>query len=205
MNDVVDFFLRSNMLRSADSLTRVVKSMKLKIIDGEKSEAPWYAGGLKFTCTQCGNCCTGGPGYVWLTREEIRRLATFLKLTPEETVEKYCRKINGRFSLKEHRNSRGEYDCIFLTEEKVEKRTTDGEKIVLTRRGCPVYPVRPLQCRTWPFWPENLTSEEEWDHLSRRCHGMNHGRKFSLDEIHEIRDARDWPERPPTSRSGRGK
>jgi Fe-S-cluster containining protein len=35
---------------------------------------------LNFTCTQCGNCCSGEPGYVWVTKEEIRRIAEFLSL-----------------------------------------------------------------------------------------------------------------------------
>ena len=61
----------------------------------------WYKQGLKFTCTCCGNCCTGGPGYVWMSDEEIRRLAKHLKLTPEETYERYCRKVNGKTSLNE--------------------------------------------------------------------------------------------------------
>ena len=25
-------------------------------------------------------------------------------------------------------------------------------------RGCTVYPARPVQCQTWPFWPENVES-----------------------------------------------
>src|SRR5215213_8218564 len=78
-------------------------AMKLDVLKDEAAEAPWYAEGLKFTCTQCGNCCTGGPGFVWISREEIRRLAEFLKITPQETVEKYCRKVDGRWSLKEFR------------------------------------------------------------------------------------------------------
>ena len=52
--------------------------MKLDVIkDGGPGE-PWYADGLNFTCTQCGNCCTGGPGFVWISREEIVRLAAHL-------------------------------------------------------------------------------------------------------------------------------
>jgi len=81
--------------------------MKLEVVQPEAGAEPWYAGGLKFTCSQCGNCCTGGPGFVWISREEIVRLSAFLRLTPQEVVEKYCRKVDGRFSLKEHRNSRG--------------------------------------------------------------------------------------------------
>ena len=33
---------------------------------------PWYADGLPFTCTQCGDCCTGDPGYVWVTDEVMQ-------------------------------------------------------------------------------------------------------------------------------------
>ena len=27
----------------------------------------WYRDGLRFECTRCGACCTGAPGYVWVT------------------------------------------------------------------------------------------------------------------------------------------
>jgi len=178
--------------------------MKLDVLhppSGEKN--PWYADGLNFTCTQCGNCCTGGPGFVWVSKEEIIRLAEFLHITPQETVERYCRKIDGRFSFKEARNN-GSYDCIFLREEKLPrpaKSRDDHDAAVLhTRRSCAIYPVRPLQCRTWPFWDSNLASPENWDRASRRCPGMGSGhRHFTLRQIESLRDATDWPKNPPTS------
>ena len=174
--------------------------MKLNIIHPETATDPWYAGGLKFTCSQCGNCCTGGPGYVWISRQEIVRLAEFLKITPQETVERYCRKIDGQFSLKERRGPGG-YDCVFL---KYETDKTNppggGGEVTHTRRFCSVYPVRPLQCRTWPFWKENLASKAAWDHAAHRCHGMNSGsRHFPRERIEALRDSKDWPENPPTS------
>ena len=173
--------------------------MKLEVIQQNGTE-PWYAQGLQFTCSQCGNCCTGGPGYVWISREEITRLATYLDTTPQAVVEKYCRKINGQFSLNEYRNAAGNYDCVFLKEEKVVGTSPTGERTIHTRRQCTVYGVRPLQCRTWPFWPENLTNKRTWDHAAKRCHGMNHGhRHFTRDQIESIRDSRDWPDNPPTS------
>jgi hypothetical protein len=185
--------------------------MKLDVLPTDDAEQPWYAEGLNFTCSQCGNCCTGGPGYVWISREEIVRLAEFLKITPQESVEKYCRKEGGRFSLTEFRNEAGNYDCVFLKEEKVRVPAPGGaagETVVQTRRRCTVYEVRPLQCRTWPFWPENLWSKKTWDHAAKRCHGMNAGRRhFTLDQIAALRDAKDWPQNPPTSakpRPGRG-
>lgn len=169
-------------------------SLKLPVLPAA-DEPAWYARGLRFTCTQCGNCCTGGPGYVWITHEEIERLARHLDLTPEQVVDRYCRKVNGRFSLKERRTSEGNYDCIFLTEAPPDS----GDPLALPRRICAVYDARPLQCRTWPFWKENLTSKARWDHSSGRCPGINQGRRFTLRQIHAVRDAADWPEDPPTS------
>jgi uncharacterized protein len=175
--------------------------MKLDVIEsGEGRKSPWYAEGLKFTCAQCGNCCGGAPGYVWLKRDDIVRIADYLKMTPEQVVEQYCRKVGGQWSLNEGKGPGSDWDCVFLREEKVTKRTAEGDEIRMGRRYCSIYPVRPLQCRTWPFWRENLTSRKVWDHAAQRCHGMNHGRRqFTIEQIHAIRDAETWPENPPTS------
>jgi hypothetical protein len=74
--------------------------MKLDVMQAAsgspQQSQPWYADGLRFTCQQCGNCCTGGPGYVWISVEEVGRLARLLHLTKSEVVEQYCRKIDGQ-------------------------------------------------------------------------------------------------------------
>jgi len=169
--------------------------MKLDVLETDEAGNPWYANGLHFTCTQCGNCCTGGPGYVWISKEEIVRLAEFLQTTPESVVEKYCRKVDGRFSLKERRTSEGLYDCVFLKEQPF---STGG--IASTKKACSVYSVRPLQCRTWPFWPEILSTREGWKRAGKRCHGIDQGNRFfDRQTIESIRDAKDWPDRPPSS------
>lgn len=170
--------------------------MKLDVLPNEKSA--WYDAGLKFTCTQCGNCCTGAPGFVWISEEEIGRLAAYLQITPEQAIERYCRRIHGRYSLIERRNPRGEHDCVFLREERSE-RQEEGETIVHIKRSCTIYPVRPLQCRTWPFWESNLSSPEMWQSSAQRCHGMNRGRTFTKEQMEALRDAEEWPENPPTS------
>ena len=168
--------------------------MKLDVIS---EPDPWYAEGLSFTCTQCGNCCTGGPGFVWISDEEVERLAEFLKLTKDEVIDKYCRKIGRRISLNETLMPNGNYDCIFLTE----IEPAPGAGVRQKRRGCSIYPVRPLQCRTWPFWDGNLSSRKAWEISSKRCPGMDKGgRKFAKEEIDALRDAKDWPEKPPTSK-----
>ena len=158
---------------------------------------PWYADGLSFTCTQCGNCCTGGPGYVWISDDEIDRLAAHLNLSRDETLKQHCRTIRGRISLKERRDHRGEYPCIFLTEHE----SKDGKGKRILKRGCSIYPVRPLQCRTWPFWDGNLTNKDDYEHITRHCPGTGEGRRYSLDQIVALRDASDWPETGKTPSS----
>lgn len=151
--------------------------MNLPVLD---SPAAWYADGLKFTCTQCGNCCSGPAGYVWLSREELVRLAEFFRLDLQETVDRYCRIVGDRISLRERINLRGDHDCIFL-------RETNG------KRTCAIYEVRPLQCRTWPFWAGNLAGKDVWDVAAQRCPGMNKGKHYSAKEIEVLRNAQEWP------------
>lgn len=112
---------------------------------------PWYADGLKFKCTECGKCCTGGPGYAWVTKEEIKAIADHLGMTTTAFGKKYLRYINGRYALLEQQN----YDCIFLKDKK-----------------CQIYQVRPIQCRTFPWWKENLASPEAWKEAAKHCEGI---------------------------------
>jgi Fe-S-cluster containining protein len=115
---------------------------------------PWYKDGLKFACTECGKCCTGEPGYVWISQEEIEDMAEALNISVKEFVQMYTREVDGELSLKEFPKT---YDCIFLR---------DGK--------CMVYKARPTQCRTFPFWPENVESKEAWEDCAKRCEGVNH-------------------------------
>jgi Fe-S-cluster containining protein len=167
-------------------LSRIITSMRLPVVESKPDKEPWYAAGLAFTCTQCGNCCTGEPGYVWISEEEVGRLSAHLRMDAKEVVRKYCRNISGKLSLRERKNLRGEHDCIFLEE-------------INGRRVCTVYEARPLQCRTWPFWDGNLVAPNSWNRAGQKCPGINKGRKFSRAQIEGLRDAEDWPDRPPSS------
>ncbi len=164
--------------------------MKLNVVPETKS--PWYAQGLQFTCTQCGNCCTGAPGVVWISDEEMSRLAGHLQLTVQQVADRYCRHESGRWSLKERVSPKGEYDCIFL--KTIEQ---DGA----SRRVCGCYEARPLQCRTWPFWTEVIKTEALWNHAHRKCPGMGHGKRYTFEQIEALRTARDWPQASGTPTS----
>jgi Fe-S-cluster containining protein len=141
----------------------------------------WYADGLRFTCTQCGNCCSGPSGYVWFDQDELVAMAGYLKLSVAQFIEQYAHEVNGYYSLEEVCIN-GEYDCVFL------KRDADGKGL------CSIYPVRPAQCRTWPFWPDNLKHPRDWQKAGRRCPGIargneGHGELFPIEEIRIRRDA----------------
>lgn len=161
-----------------------------------QTPGPWYAQGLSFQCTCSGNCCTGGPGFVWISTEEVRLLARHLGLSEKQTLEEYCRKIGNRISLKENRTREGNYDCVFLKE--LPPRKVKG-KVSHARRVCGIYEVRPLQCRTWPFWDGNLASRENWEAASKRCPGMDRGKAYSMEQIDALKNATKWPDEAPSS------
>jgi Fe-S-cluster containining protein len=127
----------------------------------------WYKDGLKFTCTGCGSCCTGAPGYVWLEEGEAERIAAFLGMETGAFLEEHGRFISGRYSLKEYKNG----DCEFLDPE-------EGK--------CRVYSVRPVQCSTFPFWGAVVHSRDTWESRARQCPGMNNGTLHSADDIDRI-------------------
>ena len=160
-----------------------------------KNPLPWYAQGLRFTCLQSGHCCSGAPGYVWITPQEIHRLAQHLALSDHQVIENYCRLVGDHYSLNENPNARGAYDCVFLIDQPPTPKAS-SHQLAHACRSCTIYPVRPLQCRTWPFWHGNLLSNSNWDRACARCPGMNHGRHYTLHEIESLRDAADWPANP---------
>ena len=131
------------------------------------SGSPWYAEGLRFSCTRCGNCCGGAPGHVWVSLEETEAIAADLGLAAAAFTKRHVRRVGTRLSLLEKRGG----DCEFLL------RPKPGVT------GCSIHRVRPVQCQTWPFWASNLESATAWDLAARQCPGMNHGRLHGLRAI----------------------
>lgn len=128
----------------------------------------WYRDGLRFECTQCGACCSGEPGYVWVDDTEIAAMADELSLSVEDFEERYVRRVGPDKSLRERSNG----DCILLGAES---------------RLCEVYRSRPIQCRTWPFWDSTLESRDEWRETCEACPGAGKGRLYSIGEIERRR------------------
>lgn len=133
-------------------------------VEPSENSLPWYHAGLKFRCTQCGNCCTGAPGAVWVDDNDLIRISEYLNKPIGEVRLFYARPLRGKVSLKEYPNG----DCVFF----------DSQS-----RGCTIYPVRPVQCKTWPFWNSNLADEQAWEETCKSCPGSGKGDLIPLEEI----------------------
>ena len=137
-------------------MKRPIKNGKVRETTSEASNQPWYYRGLRFKCTQCGGCCTGEPGYVWVNKSEIETMAAAIRLDVDEFEKRYVRRVGMRKSLIEMSNG----DCAFFHSES---------------RTCQLYSVRPRQCRSWPFWASNLATPEAWRQMCDRCPGGDRG------------------------------
>jgi Fe-S-cluster containining protein len=105
---------------------------------------------------------------VWVNEEEITVMAKYLHLNRNMFIAHFVRNVRQRKSLVELDNG----DCIFFDRE---------------IRGCQLYEVRPTQCRTWPFWNQNIDTPNSWKKTAKFCPGCNKGDWHPLDEIEEKR------------------
>ncbi len=137
-------------------------------IGRDMTEDIFYKDGLRFECQRCSACCRFDPGYVFISKNDLENMSSHFKLSEKDFLEKYCRVIDlgitKRISLNEKKN----YDCIFWEND-----------------GCSVYGIRPVQCRTFPFWSSFLGSIDEWKELGKSCPGIDKGSVVSYEEIED--------------------
>lgn len=133
---------------------------------------PFYAQGIRFTCARCSACCRGEPGYVFLTKADLKRLLRRLGLDFKRFFHDYCTLVdagNGMaLSLREVTRNKSSNDCVLW-----------GEK------GCSVYEDRPVQCSTYPFWPSIMGSRASWKREASACPGIDSGEPRSRNYIEE--------------------
>lgn len=147
----------------------------------------WYEGGLRFECTMCGACCSGPEGYVLFTDEEARAMAAHLSVPIDEFMGRFTRDMGvtiagRRRSLREVQTDHG-MDCVFL-----DRASVPGKAL------CSLHEARPLQCRTFPFWPDHLKSRAAWDEAAQMCEGIGRGAFVPVEEI-RIQSARQRVDR----------
>jgi Fe-S-cluster containining protein len=120
---------------------------------------------MRFECQEScgGNCCkiAGSGTYVFLTKEDAVRISDYTKeplyafaAIGEFSSTRFTRKKTAQWFLRTESN-----ECRFLKEGK-----------------CSIWEARPTQCRTFPYWPENI-KPKGWDAVAKICPGVNVGDK----------------------------
>ncbi len=124
-----------------------------------------FTKGINFECQGSSNCCVsrGNYGYVYLSKKDLTNLAKYLNLSTDIFEKKYCEFSEGYLHLREL-NING--NCQFLKNKK-----------------CSIYSARPIQCRTWPFWKENMNTKKWKEELIDFCPGIGKGRLISASTI----------------------
>ncbi len=115
---------------------------------------------VEFHCMNCGNCCSI-DGHVFINQEEISAISKYMAITIEEFLEKFTVSINDRIRIK------GDYynKCIFLD-----------------NNSCRIYSVRPKQCKTFPYWLENMKYDVYIEETVEYCSALKNIEKGTKNE-----------------------
>lgn len=104
-------------------------------------------------------------GYVYLTEDDIQRAAQFLNMSVAGFEAKYI--IRYRHVRRFRKPSSKQ--CHFLTE-----------------TGCGIHPVKPAQCRLYPYWPELVEDRAAWEAERKTCPGIGKGDLVQIGTACEI-------------------
>jgi hypothetical protein len=114
---------------------------------------------LPFACTECGKCCQRGNGDVYMNRNEFMAVAQYLNMSTDDFIRTYSQHVlyeddqNKNDARQQQRqvawiHFSSPQQCVFLDPE---------------TKHCRIHPVKPVQCRTYPFYPQLLHSLEAWN------------------------------------------
>lgn len=133
----------------------------------------WEREFLRFECQSgCVKCCVS-PGVIYFDEEDIERAAVFLGVPVSAFKTDYLVREYGRWMIEVTENER----CPFLA-----------------FNGCRIHDAKPRQCRTYPFWRENLATPKRWQATGQRCPGIGAGPAIPLKTIRDSAES-DEPAR----------
>jgi len=125
----------------------------------------WEKEPLRFECQpDCFKCCTK-PGIVYFDTAAIKNAARITKISVERFKKEFLKLDDGQWV---HEVENGK-PCSFLTP-----------------RGCAIHHGKPLQCRAYPFWHENMTSKSMWKLVGAFCPGIDVGSSVSVTVIRKF-------------------
>lgn len=121
--------------------------------------------GLRFECQPgCTNCCRQ-KGFVYITEGDLQRISSFLGMTAAEFERVYVYRTKHLLRLRMPRHTQ----CHFLRED-----------------GCSIHPVKPVQCRIFPFWPELVDHKREWRKTAAWCPGIGKGKLVQIETARKL-------------------
>lgn len=124
---------------------------------------------LPFDCTGCGKCCKV-KGTVVMSPKEVLAAANFLNISVSDFKNLY---VEEEQDLKMHRDTTGEGETNNSVQGWVKLRDQGKSKIATRESGpsslsacifldennkCKIYEARPMQCLSYPFWPNIMAS-----------------------------------------------
>ena len=121
---------------------------------------------MRFECQpDCAKCCEV-EGFVYLSEDDVPRIAAYLKLSQADFEAQYV--FRTKHSRRLRKPGRGK-QCGFLA----------GKR-------CGIHDVRPVQCRLFPFWPELVESKREWKKAGDWCPGIGQGPLINITTAVEV-------------------
>jgi hypothetical protein len=116
-------------------------------------------GPVRFECQPgCTKCCDQ-QGFVYLTEDDITRMAAFLNMPARDFESQFVFRTKKLRRLRVPRHAQ----CSFLQ---------DGK--------CSVHEVKPVQCRAFPYWPE-LLNTRAWKKAAKWCPGIGKGELVNIE------------------------
>ena len=106
---------------------------------------------INFECKKCGKCCA--VGFIYLKKGEAEKMAAFTGLPVRQFKKKYTE--------------------FFLFLGRALKWGEDGACLFLKQGKCSVYPARPSQCSSWPYWKNILGNMADRERAKAYCKGIS--------------------------------
>ena len=87
-------------------------------------------------------------------RTDVKSIATYIGMDPEQFEKKYCATSGDRWVLAQQENG----FCVFWQD-----------------RMCGIHPVKPKMCKAWPFIRNLLVDPGNWEKMASMCPGIRKG------------------------------
>ena len=140
---------------------------RLNMLHEQQDGKLWYKDGLRFECQPGCTACCKAAGRVLCPRTEYKQLADAFGVDKDTLLKDYI----------------DDFGAVGLM------KMEGGNPICLGATGCLIHKDKPTPCKTFPWWPQVIVSEESWEYIKQQCPGIGKGRLYSVEEIEKARRA----------------